>query len=80
MLSSSKRYSSRITVLDRIRRARSGIREFLSRANLQSNREDVKNTAKYRDTRHNQVNNAAAARRGAEVSEPSSIAPRGSCG
>lgn len=78
MQSSSKHYSSRITVLGRIRRARDGVCVFLSRANLQSNREDVENTTKNRDTRHNQVNNAATARRGAKVSESSSIAPRGS--
>lgn len=64
-------------MLDRIRRVRDGIRESLSRANLQSDREEVEDTAKNRDTRHNQVNNAAAERRGAEVSELSSIAPRG---
>lgn len=49
---------------------------FLSRVNLHSNGKDVENTTKNRDTGHNQVNNAAAARRGAKVSEVRSIAPR----
>lgn len=49
---------------------------YLSRVNLQPNGKDVENTTKNRDTRHDQVNNAAAARRGAKVSEPISIALR----
>jgi hypothetical protein len=44
--------------------------------NLQANGKDVENTSQNRDTGHGQVNNAAAAHRGANVSKNSSIGSR----
>lgn len=46
---------------------------FSFRKNLQLKGEDVENASQNGDARHGQVNNAAAAHRGASVSDNSSI-------